>query len=151
METQSYKIPAFKIQLVKEGEMEPLGFSGPEDVVKFAQAYAMSDREVFVSFHLDSKNRVVGQEIVSLGTLNQSMVHVRELYKSAILANSAAIILCHNHPSGNVDPSIDDDRLTLKMSEAGKLLGIPVIDHLIVGPRESYFSYQEKKPELLGK
>ena len=146
---RKYKIPTFRIQLVKEGEMEPLRFSGPHDVVKYAQGYAMSDREIFVSLHLDSKNRVVGQEVVSVGTLNQAVVHAREIYKSAILANSAAIIISHNHPSGNVECSKEDDQLTRRMASAGRLLGIALLDHVIISPNGNWFSYQEKKPEML--
>ena len=151
METQQgYKIQNFRIQLVAEGEIEAFRLCGPEDVSRFAGEYAMSDREVFACFHLDSKNRVIAKEVVSVGTLNQTLAHPREIFKAAIMNNSAAIILCHNHPSGNVEPSAQDNALTKRMADAGKLLGIPVHDHVIVSPRGFYYAYSIAKPELLG-
>jgi len=151
MITQGYKIPAFRIQLVREGEIEALGLTGPDDVANIAAEYAMWDREVFVCLHLDTKNNVIGREIVSMGTLNHTLVHPREIFKSAILANSAHVILCHNHPSGTVDPSKEDDTVTARLAEAGRLLGIPVLDHVIVGPRGHFYSYEQENPKALGK
>ena len=150
MAAQGYKIPAFRIQLVREGEAEAFVLSGPDDVAKIAEEYALWDREVFVCFHLDTKNHVIGREVVSIGTLNHSLVHAREVYKSAILANSAHIVLCHNHPSGKVDPSREDDHLTARLAEAGKLLGIAVLDHVIVGPWGRFYSYDSENPKALG-
>ena len=90
------------------------------------------DRECFVALLLDGKNRIVALHLVSLGSLNQSIVTPRETFKAAILANSAAIILAHNHPTGDLTPSSEDIAITRRLKEAGDLLGIRVLDHIIV-------------------
>lgn len=100
------------------------------------------DREHFLAMHLDSKHRVVSVEIVSIGTLGSSMVHPREVFKAAILANSAAIICAHNHPSGDVTPSTEDHQILNRLAEAGRLLGIPVLDFLIVAD-DAFWSASE--------
>lgn len=94
------------------------------------------DREHFVVLHLDSAHRPISVEVVSVGSLNQSIVHPREVFKGALLANAQAIIAAHNHPSGNLDPSDADRRVFDQLTSAGELLGIKVLDFLIVsGPR----------------
>ena len=91
------------------------------------------DREHFVVLALDSRNRPIGANTVSIGTLSASLVHCREVYKFAILANAAAVILAHNHPSGETSPNRDDIELTQRLVQAGQILGIEVLDHVIVG------------------
>jgi len=81
---------------------------------------------------LDGKNRITTIHVVSEGSLNQSIVHPRETFKSAILANAAAVILAHNHPSGDTTPSREDREITRRLREAGDILGIKVLDHVIV-------------------
>ncbi|MBK7878911.1 MAG: JAB domain-containing protein [Planctomycetes bacterium] len=94
------------------------------------------DREHFVVLHLDSAHRPLSVEVVSVGSLNQSIVHPREVFKGALLANAQAIIAAHNHPSGNLDPSDADRRAFDQLTSAGELLGIKLLDFLIVsGPR----------------
>ena len=94
------------------------------------------DREHFVVLHLDSAHRPISVEVVSVGSLNQSIVHPREVFKGALLANAQAIIAAHNHPSGNLDPSDADRRAFDQLTSAGELLGIKLLDFLIVsGPR----------------
>jgi DNA repair protein RadC len=88
-------------------------------------------RERFVVFWLNSANKVVGFEVVSEGLLNTSLTHPREIFRGAIVATAASIIVAHNHPSGNPDPSDEDLRVTRQIVEAGKIIGIPVHDHLI--------------------
>ena len=92
--------------------------------------------------HLKSNNGIAAFEIVSKGVLNSSLVTPREIFKSAILQNAASIILCHNHPSGNCEPSTEDIQITMKLVESGKLLGIPVHDHIVFG-ENSYISFAE--------
>ena len=91
------------------------------------------DREHFVVILLDRKNAPIGINTVSIGSLTASVVHMRETFKAAILANAAAILCGHNHPSGDPEPSREDRALTKRLVDAGKLLGIAVVDHLIVG------------------
>jgi DNA repair protein RadC len=90
------------------------------------------DREFFVALLLDGKNRITGIHTVSQGSLNQSIVHPRETFKAAILANAAAVILAHNHPSGDLTPSSEDLAITRRLKEAGDILGVKVLDHIIV-------------------
>jgi len=99
-------------------------------------------KEYFLTLHLDGKNRIVCMEEVSVGSLNQSIVHPREVFKTALLSSAAAIVLIHNHPSGDPTPSREDREITRRLKEGGDLLGIRVLDHIIVG--ESYLSFVEQ-------
>lgn len=101
------------------------------------------DREYFRTILLNTKNHVIRTETVSIGTLNASMVHPRELFKVAIKNSAAAVILLHNHPSGDPTPSREDIQLTKRIIEAGELLGITVFDHVIIGDG-SYVSLKER-------
>lgn len=101
------------------------------------------DREHFVALHLDGRHRVVSLEVVSVGTLTSSLVHPRETFKGAILANAAAIIAAHNHPSGDVEPSHEDRALLQRLKDAGQLLGIPLLDFLVVAD-SAYWSASEQ-------
>jgi DNA repair protein RadC len=92
-----------------------------------------SDREVFVCLHLTTKNQLISWEIVSVGSLNASIVHPRELFKGALLANAASVIVVHNHPSGDPTPSGADIQLTRRLVKAGDVLGIEILDHVIFG------------------
>ncbi|PLX91032.1 MAG: DNA repair protein RadC, partial [Desulfuromonas sp.] len=83
--------------------------------------------------HLDSKNRIVCLDQVSTGSLNASIVHPREVFKSAMLSSAAAILFLHNHPSGDPTPSKEDLELTKRLKEAGELLGVRVLDHIVIG------------------
>jgi DNA repair protein RadC len=89
-------------------------------------------KENFILVCLNSANKIIKYEIISVGNLNSSIVHPREIFKAAIENNSASVILIHNHPSGNPEPSNEDISITKKLVEAGKMLDIPVFDHLII-------------------
>jgi DNA repair protein RadC len=91
------------------------------------------DREHFWTIFLDGKNRVTGLNLVSIGTLTAALVHPREVFKAAIAGTAAAIILCHNHPSGEATPSAEDLALTKRLGEVGELIGIRVLDHIVLG------------------
>ena len=103
------------------------------------------DRERFVTVALDSGHRMLGLEEVSVGSLNTAPVHPREIFKALILANAAAFIGVHNHPSGEPTPSKEDIAVTRKLREAGELLGIPLLDHIILG-RDRFTSLLECGP-----
>ena len=90
-------------------------------------------KEHFIAVFLDSKNKIIKDSVISVGTLNSSLVHPREVFKEAIKCSANFIILVHNHPSGNVEPSEEDRIVTEKLKEAGELVGIRLLDHLIVG------------------
>jgi len=99
--------------------------------------------EVFIIMCLDTKNKVTGLFKVSQGSLNSSIVHPREVFKRALMQNSNAVILAHNHPSGDVTPSGEDISITRRLQEAGDILGIKVLDHLIIGAGGRYKSFKE--------
>jgi DNA repair protein RadC len=100
--------------------------------------------EVFAIATLDVKNKVTGVFEVSTGTLTSSLVTPREVFKRAILQNAAGIVLAHNHPSGVADASSDDISVTKKLQKAGKIMGINVVDHIIIGSRDNFISMQEE-------
>jgi DNA repair protein RadC len=93
----------------------------------------MADKEHFKALLLDTKNRLIKMVTISIGTLNSSIVHPREVFRAALAANASAIIVGHNHPSGDLTPSPEDRNVTLRLAEAGKILGIDLLDHLIIG------------------
>lgn len=99
-------------------------------------------REQFVAVMLNSKNRVIATEVISEGTLTSSVVHAREVFTPALLHHAAAVIVAHNHPSGDPQPSREDREVTAMLAQSGKVLGIPLLDHLIIGDG-AYYSFQE--------
>ncbi|MFH1471859.1 MAG: DNA repair protein RadC [Nanoarchaeota archaeon] len=100
-------------------------------------------QEVFVVLYLDAKNHVLKEEIVTKGTLDASLIHPREVFRGAIKESAHAIIVVHNHPSGDPSPSEEDKRITEKLSEAGGLLDIKMLDHVVVG-RNGFYSFDLK-------
>ena len=94
---------------------------------------------MFLTLHLDGKNRIIALDMVSIGSLNQSIVHPRELFKTALLSSAAAIIMVHNHPTGDPTPSREDIDITRRIKEAGEILGVKLLDHIIIG--SSYLSF----------
>ena len=141
-EYQGYKV---RTKLVIEGDSEykPMRFSTPAEVYQAFKNLSESDKERFYSIHLDSKNKVLGVEMVSQGSLDSSPVHPREVYKSALLASAASVIFVHSHPSGDPEPSLSDREITKQLKEAGDLMGIEVLDHVIIG-RDEYYSFADK-------
>ena len=128
-----------KVVLVKEkvGRYElPRETKSPEEAYNAIKAITNVQeeaQEVFGILILNTKNKIVAVHEVSRGTLNASMIHPREVFKPAVLHNAAAIICFHNHPSGNPEPSIEDIEMTKRLVNAGKIMGIDVLDHIIVG------------------
>lgn len=102
-----------------------------------------ADKESFVAVLLGASNGVLGISLISLGTLTAMLVHPREVFKAAVLAGAAGIIVGHNHPSGDVEPSREDRETTRRLVEAGKIIGIPVLDHVIVSDSKM-FSFRER-------
>ena len=121
------------VKLVREHPQatEPYRVKGPGDIHRAFGSLSTCDRERFYAIHLDSQNQVCGVELVSQGTIDASLVAPREVYKAAILSNASGLILLHNHPSGCTRPSSEDKSLTRILRDGGKLLGIPVLDHVI--------------------
>jgi DNA repair protein RadC len=120
--------------------LQPLNrFTSPDQVYTTFNFLRHETKEYFFALHLDGKNRIVCIDQVSVGSLNQSIVHPRETFKTALLSSAAAIILIHNHPTGDPTPSREDIEITKRLKEAGDLLGVKILDHIIIG--DSYLSF----------
>lgn len=150
----TYRIPRLKLALVKEKSTNAQRFPirTPKDVAEFLEPLKHAAEEHFVSLHLNAKNEVIGLHEVSHGTLSSSLVHPREVFKAAIINNSYALIVCHNHPSGSgITPSKEDLDTTRQLLSAGKIIGVSLVDHLIIGPvvaDENVYSIRENHPLL---
>lgn len=124
------------VRLVREGRVPYAGgaVGGPAQVVRVVQALlANQDRETVAVLLLDVRHRPLGVSVVAQGTLTGCQVPPREVFKAAVLANAHAVILAHNHPSGDCAPSREDEALFARLHQAGRLLGIEVLDHLVIG------------------
>ncbi|MBR5172091.1 MAG: DNA repair protein RadC [Phascolarctobacterium sp.] len=125
--------------------LEKIHLSCPQDVADFLMPrLRYAAKEQFVVILLNSKNKVIGTEVVSEGSLSSSIVHPREVYAPAMLHHAAAIMVAHNHPSGDSKPSLEDEEVTRMLSRSGKVLGIPMIDHVIIGDG-NYYSFLENE------
>ena len=131
---QNYKGMRCRVCLVRENASdEIIKINNESDAYELVKDELVnSDREMLLSVMLTVKNDLIGVETVSLGSITASTTTPRDIFKSAILANAVAIIVCHNHPSGELVPSKDDIEITKQLIAAGELLGIKVLDHLIV-------------------
>jgi DNA repair protein RadC len=118
-------------------------YSSPSQVSETFQFLMNETKEMFITIHLDGKNRIIAMDVVSIGSLNQSIVHPRSVFMTACLSSAAAIILVHNHPTGDPTPSSEDISITRRLKEAGEIMGISILDHLIIGNGE-YFSFTER-------
>lgn len=130
-------------RLASAKPLEKVHLSGPKQVADYLmprRRYAT--KEHFMAVFLNTKNRIIGEEIISEGTLTGSLVHPREVFQPAILRHAAALVVAHNHPSGDPHPSREDRELTAMLYQAGKTLGIPLLDHLVIGDG-IYYSFQE--------
>ncbi len=140
---RKYGIPRYRVTLVREGRAlaaaEPVLTSEGAAAI-FRSVFDELDREQFVICGLDAKNRVIGLNVVSTGSLTLTIVHPREVFKSLILMNACAWLAAHNHPSGDITPSPEDRVLTKRLREAGELFGIALLDHLILA-EEGYYSF----------
>ncbi len=117
-----------------EGPREGLRVQRPEDLhALLRRNFQGLDRERFLALYLDTRHRVLAVETISIGTLNLSVVHPREVFKLAVALSAAAVIVAHNHPSGCATPSAEDLDLTARLDRCGRLLGIPLLDHLVAG------------------
>jgi DNA repair protein RadC len=142
----------YKLKLVREGRVKTMSVTGPAELAFHLKEIATADREHMVVIFLDTKNRPIGRQVVSIGTLNATLVHPREVFKAALIAGGSganSIILAHNHPSGDLTPSRDDDDITRKITRAGALLCIPLLDHIILAPDGSFYSYKDNRPDCL--
>ena len=122
---------------------ETVKVTNPEDIYQALTRYHRKRKENFLVLTLNGAHEIISIRIISIGIVNRSIVHPREIFYEAIKDNAAAIIVAHNHPSGNTDPSEEDKEVTHRLVEAGKILGIPVLDHVVFG-KHGYYSFLEK-------
>lgn len=144
-EEGSRAVPRIEVSLVRELPLASETLSSSEAVAKseiVERELKHCDREKFICLHLNSKNRPISYEVVSVGTINSSLVHPREVFKGALLSNATSLIFLHNHPSGDPNPSQEDKVITERLSQAGKILGIAVLDHIIIAG-EAWRSFSE--------
>lgn len=141
----AYAIPRYRVMLVKESLAHP----SPVMIRDSQNAYRLLqplfdglDREHFLVVGLDAKHAVIGINTVSMGSVTLSIVHPREVFKPLILMNASAVILAHNHPSGDPTPSPEDRALTRRLKDGGDLLGITVLDHVVLG-EDRYYSFAD--------
>lgn len=140
------RVNIINVKVVKESSFlyDNRYVRSPEDSYDIFKEYLEGiDREHFVVAALDTKNQPTFINTVHIGSLNASIVHPREVMKPAILSNAASIIVAHNHPSGDPSPSKEDIQVTKRLGEAGKMLGIELLDHIILG-ENSFISLKEK-------
>jgi len=117
--------------------------TSPNDVCNiFMDELKYDKKEKFIIVLLNTKSEIISKELISIGNLNSSIVHPREVYKYAIKKSAASVLFIHNHPSGNPDPSKNDKNITKRLTEVGEIIGINVVDHIIIG-NNRYFSFKE--------
>lgn len=114
----------------------------PKDIIPYLQTYAIKSQEHFIAVCLSGAHEIISINVISIGSGNHALVSPREIFSDAIKKHAAAIIICHNHPSGNCTPSNDDIKTTQRILEASSILGITLLDHIIVS-RNSYYSFEE--------
>jgi len=114
-----------------------------QDVYSLLHEYSSMDREHFLLVTLDGASKVINKRVIHIGTLNQSLVHPREVFRPAIMDNSAGIIIAHNHPSGTLEASRADIQITTRLKEVSKLVGIDLLDHVILGAG-GFYSFNEE-------
>jgi DNA repair protein RadC len=134
-----------KLQLLQIRDSSGVAIDSPDVVAEIMSQEAKADRECFWVLHLNNGSRIIEKELVSIGILNSSLVHPREVFKRAILNGAAGIITVHNHPSGSVKPSKEDSEIWQRLDEAGEVLGIDVVDHVIITPDKKIYSERANK------
>lgn len=128
-------IAAFELgrRIYNEDHQQKYTIRSPEDAARYLDEMKHLQQEHFVVLFLDTKNQVIGKKTVFIGSLNSSIVHPRETFKEAIMRSAASIVVAHNHPSGHSEPSREDIEVTKRLCESGKLVGIELLDHVIIG------------------
>ena len=118
-------------------------YTAPSQVYEMFKFLMQEVKEVFICLHLDGKNIIKCIDLISIGTLNQSLVCPRSVFQTALISNAAAIICVHQHPTGDPTPSTEDIAITKRLKEAGELMNIKILDHIIIG-QDEYLSFVER-------
>ena len=123
---------------------------GPELAVELARKVVRDHaREHFLAIYLDSRHRPIAYQVVSIGTADQSLVHPREVFQPGLLCGAVALLVAHSHPSGDPSPSAEDREVTRRLADAGKLLGVALLDHVIFTTDGAFHSFARSSPEVL--
>lgn len=143
---EKYGLEQVSVRMIRETPLlSDEKIQNPQDAIRIlGDVFKDYDREVVGVVHLRSDNVPINMTIVSMGCLNQSLVHPREMLKAAFLSNASSIMMFHNHPSGSLVPSREDIASTNRMQQLCLLAGVPVVDHLIIGQNDFYYSFREK-------
>jgi len=128
--------------IISERHAPPYRIGGPNDAYTVLKRYANARTERFLVVLLNGAHDVVSTRIITVGLLNRTIVHPREVFRPAIVESAASVLISHNHPSNRLDPSQEDLDITRRLQDAGEILGIPVLDHLIIG-RTGFYSMVE--------
>ncbi|ABL65640.1 JAB domain-containing protein [Chlorobium phaeobacteroides] len=141
-------IPRYGVRLVRESQVlyDNKKITVAADICSICNTIGLPDlpHEELHVFFLSTKNYITGTQLVSRGTLNASLIHPREVFRGAILANANAIILVHNHPSGNPEPSNADKQVTKQIRSSADIIGIELLDHVIIGSNGNHFSFRQE-------
>ena len=135
-----------KIKLLEVREASGEFLNSPKDVFDLMRDEARADRECFWVLHLNTKNRVIEKELISMGVVNASMIMPREVFRKAVINGTVSILSVHNHPSGDLKPSSEDRRTWDMLRKAGEILNIPVIDNLIVSTQGVFSEEANRNP-----
>ena len=127
------------LMVQEEGNPVPSAIRSPADASQYANELRDCDREMFAVILLTTKNAAIGLHVASVGTIDASLVSPANVFKPALLANAAAVILCHNHPSRDPTPSAEDIRITRQLVDAGKIMDIKILDHIVLGGAADQF------------
>lgn len=145
-------ISTLNLRVIKETscryDIDSKIISSPKEAVRvFNEVYNLNERaeEILVLMTLDTKNKVTGMFQVSQGAIDMSIVHPREIFKRALLQNAASIMIAHNHPSGDPKPSKDDINITIRLQQAGDIIGIKLLDHIVIGSDNNTFLSMKQK------
>jgi DNA repair protein RadC len=134
---------AYSTKEIEKAEHPKISLPG-DVAVFFGGFFDRKKQEYFCVLNLDGGNQVISARIVTIGLLNHSLVHPREVFKDAILDSAAAIIAVHNHPSGTLEPSSQDISITRQLKDAGEIIGVKLLDHIIITPGGAWFSLRER-------
>jgi len=133
------KVKSLEVREIEYSYDKRPKISSMDDVVRVVKPMiADSNKEFFMALYLNTKNGILKQEVISIGSLNANIIHPREVFRTACMISASSIIVAHNHPSGDPSPSREDIEITKNLSEAGKMMGIELLDHVIIGYDKNY-------------
>ncbi|MCK9593836.1 MAG: hypothetical protein M0Q91_17690 [Methanoregula sp.] len=139
-----YELRIVKIPGSVHEELSPDRVTDPESVLPWIKPIAGMDQEHFICLTLNGAGAVIANRVITIGLLNHALVHPREVFRGAITDNAASVIVAHNHPSGSLEPSGQDIAITTQLKEAGSIIGIQLVDHIIITPGGKFVSMRER-------